>query len=578
MKHKLYSVLGLSENLSDYEKNYEVILSAIRKCRENHFAGLRLPAGTFAIYNHKAVALYRSLLSGEISATNYARWYAERNIAFDIRDFDTFSVVGNHTQIILDGLIGAFDFTNVREVRLEGISVDWLNPPFFTAQVEKIEDHKITARTDRKLLGGEPIVSFQNFDQKTGKQKGMCVFADVSSVQRETDHCVTFTSADTCGLSVGDGIIARYIYSFAPVIHFYCCREVVVEDVTLYSGCGMGVIAHKCENLEFEKYRTILKKGRRMSVNTDAAHFISCYGKVHFHHCEFEGMGDDAVNIHGFYMNVKKIIDERTVLAEIEAAVQDGITDIPDIADQVEFSARNTLLPFAKGEIAFVEADENNPEMVIGFKEEFPKAVTVGCCIGNVSKTAHILVENCTVKNIRGRAMLIQTRNAIIRNNYFEGCTGQGVHIDTATGWWESIGTRNVEISWNRFMDCGHGMTKYCDAVGIVVEVEAEEIVAGVHKDIKINNNYIQGENTGIKVSGTDGLLLSENCFVGCKKEYEITCCKNVKIIREEDKYENQVRCDGYRGRYSRDLRRSFGCKKWSEGFSGSGSTGAWRK
>ena len=302
-----------------------------------------------------------------------------------------------------------------------------------------------------------------------------------------------------------------------------------MKNVTLHSGCGMGVIAHKCGNLDFDGYRDIPALGRPMSTNTDATHFISCNGKISMRGCEFEGMGDDAVNVHGFYITVTEILDDKTVAATIEAAVQDGITDIPDRGDIVEFSARDTLLPFAKGEIASVDANEKSLSLVIGFKAKLPDAVKAGCVMGNTSKAAEFSAENCTVKNIRGRAMLIQTRNAVIKNNLFEGCTGQGVHISTAAGWWESIGTRNVEVSSNRFIDCGYGITKYCDAVGVVVEDEAERQAAGVPKNMTITNNYIKGENVGIKASGVDGITISGNTFVGCRAACEISDCKNIK-------------------------------------------------
>jgi len=129
--------------------------------------------------------------------------------------------------------------------------------------------------------------------------------------------------------------------------------------------------------------------------------------------------------------------------------------------------------------------------------------------------------------------MLIQNRKTVIKNNLFEGCTGQGVHISTATGWWESIGTRDIEISNNRFIDCGYGITKYCDAVGVVVEVEAEKAVAGVHKNIVIKDNFIQGENTGIKLSGAENVKLYNNTFSGCKKSYDISDCKNIDLDGE---------------------------------------------
>lgn len=530
MNNSLYEVVGLSENGADYAKNYETIVSAIKLCRENGLAGLKLPKGTFAVYNDKAIELSKSLLTAEVSATNYEYWQSHPNTLFNIDGFDSFTVSGNDTVLLLNGLMGVFDVKGTKKFEVSNIVIDWLNPLFFTGTVIDITGHKITVDTDQLLSGNEPIVSFQNFDYETGRQKGMSVFCDISNVCKENKKTVSFKSKETKGLSVGDGIIARYIYGFAPVMHFYECASISIKNTVICAGCGMGVIAHKCKNFSAEQFRVFPSTDRPMSTNTDATHFISCTGKIHFNNCMFEGMGDDAVNVHGFYIGVKKTIDAHTVLGIIEAGVQDGITDVPDVGDVIEFCKKDTLLPFAEGTLEKVSLNELTGEITLGFKEELPNFIDVDCCLANASKTAELIFENCSVKNIRGRALLIQTRNATVENNVFTDCTGQGVHIDTASGWWESIGTRNIKISGNKFINCGYGMTKYCDAVSVVIETETESEAIGVHKNIAICDNYIHGENTGIKAKCVENLKLTGNKFIGCKIQYELSSCRNVKI------------------------------------------------
>lgn len=530
MTDSLLKVDGLSEKLSDYEHNYNIIVSAVKLCKKNNLKGIRLPKGIFAVYNKKALDLKKLLLTAEISAVDYDYWHNEHNVLFDVTDFDSFCVLGNNTKLLLDGLIGCFNFENVNGVQIENVSIDWINPLYFTGVVTDIKEHKVTVKSDTPLNGGEPIVSFQNFDCATGIQKGMSAFCDISNVCRETGGKISFESADVVGLTVGDCIIARYIYGFAPLIHFYRSKNIYVKNVAVYASCGMGVIAHNCKNIEFEEYKVMLSDGRKMSTLTDATHFISCEGKIDFKNCVFEGMGDDAVNVHGFYIDIKQIIDERTVLGKIEAAVQDGNSDIPEVGDLIEFCDMKTLLPFASGEIAEIKGDKTDYEMVIVFKEELPNGISANCYMANTSKTAKLSVADCTVKNIRGRAMLIQTRNAVIKNNVFENCTGQAVHIDTAVGWRESIGTRNIEVAGNKFINCGYGITKYCDAVGVVIETEAEKPAVGVHKNIIIRDNYIKGNNVGIKACCVENLKLENNTFVDCKSKYELSYCKKVEI------------------------------------------------
>lgn len=530
MDYSLYEVTGLSENIADHAKNYETIISAIEICRKNGLKGLKLPEGAFAVYNDKATELSELLLNSEVSATDYAYWQSHPNVLFDIDGFESFTVAGNDTTLLFDGLIGAFDVKNTGKAEIEGVTVDWITPLFFTGRVSGIVGNKITVITDQALKGNEPIVSFQNFDCITGHQKGMSAFCDISNVCREDEKTVSFESKETDGLSVGDGIIARYIYGFAPVMHFYESKNISIRNTVINAGCGMGIIAHKCEGFYAENFRVFPSGNRPMSTNTDATHFISCTGRIRFNNCMFEGMGDDAVNVHGFYIGVKRIIDRYTVVGVIEASVQDGIADMPDAGDIIEFCSKKTLLPFANGILAKVEFSGDAGEIILKFKGELPDGINADCCLANASKTAELVFENCSVKNIRGRALLIQTRNVVVRNNVFSDCTGQGIHIDTAAGWWESIGTRNIEISENKFINCGYGMTKYCDAVGIVIETEAESDAIGVHRNIVLRNNRIEGKNTGIKAKCVENLELKGNRFIGCKTQYDLSSCKNVKI------------------------------------------------
>lgn len=527
IKNGYCKILSLSSKLSDSNENFDTIKNAVRICKKYKLLGIELPNGEFPVFNNKAKKLFKKLLSAEMPALDYAYWRKYQNVLFNVDDLESFSILGDNTLLLADGLMGVFDFANIRTVKLQGITVDWLNPLYFVGEITDISDKRITVKTDAQLQGNEPIVSFQNIDIKTNRQKGMSVFCNISSVKKEANGQVSFTSEDTLGLSIGDGIIARYIYNYSPVMQFYSCRDVFIEDVTLNAGAGMGVVAHKCKNLSFKRYRDILSKDRVMSTNTDATHLISCYGKVHFLDCEFEGMGDDAVNIHGFYLTVKEIMSQNSVLAYFESNCQSKYYDVPDCLDSIEFIDRNNLVPFANGEIIKVIEKADGIFEII-FKDKLPEGLKTRMLLANTTKTAQLLFENCTVKNIRGRALLIQTRNAIIRNNIFEGCTGQGVHIDTADGWMESIGTRNITIENNKFIDCGYGITKYCDAVGVVVETEASEYAIGVHKNIIIRNNYIKGKNTGIKLLCAENVILSGNKFDGCSKEYDIEFCKNV--------------------------------------------------
>ena len=161
--------------------------------------------------------------------------------------------------------------------------------------------------------------------------------------------------------------------------------------------------------------------------------------------------------------------------------------------------------------------------------------------IANISKHAKLKFTNCTVRDIRGRGILVQTRDAIIENNNFEYCTGQGIHVDTAYPTWnESVGTRDIIIRNNKFLNCGYGSTTYCDAIGIAVETECEAPFVGVHRNLIIENNFIIGQlKPAFYLSCLDGAIIRGNRIISdgpaARLEYAVNVEFENNNFEEED-------------------------------------------
>lgn len=164
----------------------------------------------------------------------------------------------------------------------------------------------------------------------------------------------------------------------------------------------------------------------------------------------------------------------------------------------------------------------------IKVKNDIGTEIHAGTLIACISEMPQLIFNNCAVRNIRGRGLLIQTRNVTIKNCLFDGCTGQALHIDTAYDWGESIGVRNVTVTDNKFIDCGFGSTKYCDAVAVVVETEADEEAIGVHRDIFIKDNIIIGNKNAFKLSCCRDVLIEDNVSVKCEEKILQSSTENI--------------------------------------------------
>lgn len=150
--------------------------------------------------------------------------------------------------------------------------------------------------------------------------------------------------------------------------------------------------------------------------------------------------------------------------------------------------------------------------------------------IANINQHAKLRFINSTVSEVRGRALLVQTRDVLIENNLFKHLTSHGVHVNTAfPNWNESASTRNVVIRNNKFINCGYGFTTYCAATGIVVETETEEHAVGVHRNLTIEDNLIIGhEKPGLYLTSIDGAVVRGNRIIGDGPPVWIEYAKNI--------------------------------------------------
>lgn len=524
-----FNVVGLSSNNDAAFENYRVIKDAVNACNSGNYNGIILPDGKYPLYNQRAVELKDMLFSGKISATDNDYFNKNQNIVFDFYNLSDFKLIGNNTTLLFEGLIAPFDFKNCKNVIVKGITIDWINPLYFIADViaKKQNNVFIKCKNEEQIMGAEPIVSIQNVNLENGEQGGMALFENISNVVCDGTQC-SFSCAETEAINIADSLVIRHIYNYAPAIHFYRCKNVTIEDVTIHSAAGMGIIGQKVENINL--YRLYVKPSNRrpMSTNTDATHFINCSGLINFNTCYFEGMGDDATNVHGFYLRIKKVEGNKIYFVQ-EQQCQDGINYCPDIGQKIEFVNSETLQTNGEATVKSVDFDNENGCGYIYFEEDIGSIAKENDCVANATEVARLNFENCTVKNIRGRGVLLQTRGAVIKNCLFKGCTGEGVHICTETGWWESISTRDILITENRFIDCGFGSTKYCDAVAVVTSTNAPKQTVGVHKDIEIIGNYIIGENRPMLISCAENVLVSGN-LIGCKRGIEISNSENIII------------------------------------------------
>lgn len=516
MNGNYLTVNGLSPEKNKGIDNYNILKLAVEKCISSKYAGIFLPEGEYEVYNEKALDLYNSLMCGDISATDYDRWNAEHHAAFDISNVSGIEICGGGDGTIMkfNGLIAPFDFNNCENVKLKNIKIDWITVPYTPVTVVKKDNETIyvTPMEGYSLKGGEPIVSTTSIDPATLKQTGMAMYSDISNLQAaSSENVYCFTCPEPEIVTVGEILILRHIYGFAPAIHFYRCKEISMDNITIHAVPGMGIVAQKSENIAIKNLSVKPSNERLMSSNCDATHFIACKGNISVKDSCFEKMGDDVINVHSFYLIIEKIEGNRLYLKQY-ANSQDGVPYIPSIGDDLEILNRNSLKKYktvkAK-EVSFVK--ETGLCCVAIDKQDVPD-ISVGDAVFDSTETATLDFTNCIANNIRGRGVLFSMNGAVIKNNKFINCTGEGVLLPSGgEPWWEAKSATNVEICNNEIVGCGNCQEKYRHSCGITVHSSVNNPANDIFKNIKIYDNIINGDICPMWISYADNVVVYGN-------------------------------------------------------------------
>lgn len=428
-------------------------------------------------------------------------------------------IEGTGAELQVSGVTGLFSFGACRGVRVNGLTVDWPRPPFSAGLVTAASGRSfdVAVEPEYPVSGGEPVGAFMDYDPATRLPMpgGLDVYHAVERTELIAPQVLRVHMNRDIQVPVGRLVVLRHQVYGSNAFVFHRCSDVVVTETTVYSAPGMGLVAGVCENVTLRRFDVRKRPGSRrpMSATADATHFGGCKGTVLLEDCTFEGMGDDGANVKsGLYLTVRKRLDERAILGQHNLRM----VDLPDAGDTLEMSHVETLVPFAAGTVraASLEPGEGNLHRV-AFAEPLPADLREGDVLGNASRTPALRMRRCTVRDNRARGVLCQTRDAVIEDCTFQGCTSAGVLVLTEVVYFfESIGTRDVTVRRNRFLGCNFGAASAEASLCALAYLKDFKYPPGpgVHRDVVLEENRIEGtDESAIFAAGVDGLTIRGN-------------------------------------------------------------------
>ena len=529
------SVIDFGAVPNDNKNDAEALNKAMQYCREHSETTLYFEPGVYDYANEMAIELMNGILNGEVKGNpqdSIFRPYYPYGKGLDFNGLRNIRVKANGAVLLFNGWGEPVSLTNCENITIEGLTIDHKIKPHIEGLITKIESdrYEVTCDSIYHLTEMMPLCRVHYYDTQAHHLLSREDY--FPEFELAGNHVIRiFRQIDP--KMVGSRIMSPQTFHFRPAMLMLEAKNIRLDNVTIHSQPGMGIVGHRSENISLEGLRIVPPAGQRMSTNTDATHFTSCKGYIRYHDCQFEGHGDDAVNIHNYYLTIEKPDAGNTYHLVLKGADWHAqVLDYPDVADTMELVEKRTLGVVKK--VVVKSVDNNIKELYskVSFNEELPSDIENYYLI-NVSRLPKVEITGCSVMSNRARGFLIKTRNVLIANNLVRESTGSGIHVGAEGGWHEGPASQNVTIRNNRLIRCGRSLEGDDWACGITVNVGAEQTnVAGLHEHLVIEGNIIEGEDSenGIFISGASDVVVRNNEIAGCKRSMRIEHSTDVKI------------------------------------------------
>ena len=291
-----------------------------------------------------------------------------------------------------------------------------------------------------------------------------------------------------------------------PGILFEECENVYLENFEINQVPGMAINFTTCRDININriKIRSNVEENQYLTLTADGLHIKNCKGKVRVTNSLLEGSHDDAVNIAGMYLEVFKISEGK---AYVKAHLGMWATHVPKVGDILEVRSRDNL--FLKGEIQLHTVDVLDDYVLIGFENNCE--VETGDFLADLDNVAGLEFVNNIVRNKRNRGLLLQTRNVLVKDNYFSHVVhGAILMVCEVYNFCESISVKNMVIEKNKFYRCNEYTNADIEITAFVDENRSPE--PPVMDDIRIRENLMaQSGNCCVYVNSGRKIDISDN-------------------------------------------------------------------
>lgn len=476
---------------------------AISALRDSGAKVLQIPKGEYHIYSSDALPM-------SFHASNHDQ-PAKHAVGIPLVDLRDVTIEGNGAVFVFHGKMIPMLLMDSQNVKVNNLSVDFARAWVTEAKVLSLDDKAVEFSIDEKeypcvVKDGRLVMVGEDWEGSIScamafKKGTKHIAAGTGDIGWNSHVEVTgkkgvyraLWNLKSRGIECGDVLVLRNYSRPHPGCVVYRTKNTIFNNVAIHRSIGMSILVQRSENFSMNGGGVYIRPNtNRVSAGgVDATHFSNVKGKVVVKNALFEGMMDDAINVHATCLSVEEIIDAQTIRCQYKHGQAIGFeTFLP--GEKLQFIKGPTLEPVDVVEVLTVQK-KNSRELIIQVKGHLPTGVAVGDAIENADYHPEVVFINNLVRNNRARGALFTTpKKVLVDGNCFDHSSGSAILLaGDAQGWYESGACRDVTISNNKFINNLTSMYQFTNGIiSICPEVrQLQAQKAYYHRNIVIKNN-----------------------------------------------------------------------------------------
>lgn len=514
------------------------VFKLIHDLKNKKYVTIIFPKGRYDFYE-----------DGSATRTYYISNHDQDNpkkVIFPLEGLKNITIDGQGSEFVFHGRMVPFAIRNAENITLQNFSIDYEHPAMLQLKVVSFDDKsntlttlveadgqyelvngKLTIKGDGFLQQPESVMVF-DADRHMAYRLADLPFNPKAIIAQKSTNILELKDWDqSTKLKPGQRLVLRGWERPTPGIFIDESKNTTLKKVTVHFAEGMGLIAQMSENIKLDHFQVALKgpkDPRYFTTQADATHFSADKGLIDSQHGLYEGMADDAINVHGTYLRIIKRVNDHTLQAKYMHPQTYGFK-WGDIGDTVQIiqskwmqnvgnktyriqSIKPVDQPTVEGAKIFeISFDKNLPQEVKGDHLY---------AIENLTWTPSVIFRGNTIRNNRARGSLFSTHHKVlVENNLYDHTHGSAILIaGDANGWFETGPVMDILIRRNRFINALTANYQFTNAI-ISIDPEIPDLkdqTKYYHHNIRIEDNYFDTfDRPLVYAKSVDGLTFKDN-------------------------------------------------------------------